>query len=82
MMIIKIFFMFSKYVQDDYKIFFMFPRYIEYDYKNILHAPWICRVGLYKYSSCSLDIYRMIMKILFMSTKYVKDDYKNILHIL
>ena len=35
-MIIKIFFIFSRYVQIGYKIFFMFTRYVQYDYKNIL----------------------------------------------
>ena len=35
-LVIKIFFMFTRYVQDDYKIFFMFTRYVQYDYKNIL----------------------------------------------
>ena len=39
MMIIKIFYIFSRYVQYDYKIFFMFSRYIQYDHTNILHAP-------------------------------------------
>ena len=28
--------MFTKYVKDDDKIFFMFTRYVQYDYKNIL----------------------------------------------
>ena len=28
--------MFTKYVKDDVKIFFMFTRYVQYDYKNIL----------------------------------------------
>ena len=37
-MIIKILFMFTKYVKDDDKIFFMFTRYVQYDFENILHV--------------------------------------------
>ena len=76
------------------KIYFMFSKYVQYHYTNILHVPYICTIWISKYSLCSLDMYRMIikiffmfsmyrmiMKIYFMFSKYVQYDYTNILHV-
>ena len=81
-MILKIFFIFSRHIYDDYRNILHVLYICTGCLKNIVHVPQICTGLLKKYSSCSLDMCRMMIKIFFMFTRYVQYDYKNILDVL